>query len=283
MKKFIICLLFITSMPSFAYQEQSLEIDTTAVSKLLSLVNAEAILSVESIKKHYINNDSGGLDIHLQSFYSNLTEEDWQKIEHCSASLNGLNRKVEVIKARLLDISNSSLDRVKIYGIVGAGNTAATANQNGAVLGLELICLVGMEPNKLQQTFESYIAHELVHVLQHRLTKRANFNFNLLEISLLEGSADYIAELLLGNNYILDDDRYDFGSDNAHRLIVDFKVNMLSSKFSPWLYSNIDSMPRDMGYWVGYQIAKAYMENGGTIIDLLTMEDAEVILKRSGI
>ena len=50
MKKFIICLLLITSMPLFAYQEQSLEIGTTAVSKLLRLVNEEATLSEESIK-----------------------------------------------------------------------------------------------------------------------------------------------------------------------------------------------------------------------------------------
>jgi len=219
----------------------------------------------------------------LQSFYSNLKDENWQIIEHCSSSLNGLEKKVRVIKKKLFELSNTSLDNVNIYGVVGAGNTAATANQKGAVLGLELICLQNLTSNELLQTFESYIAHELVHVLQHRFTKRINFDFNLLEISLLEGSADYIAELVLGSNYILDDDRYDFGSVDTRNLIVAFKANMLSSKFSPWLYTDIESMPRDMGYWVGYQIAKAYIENGWTVIGLLTMEDAEEILEKSGV
>lgn len=46
-------------------------------------------------------------------------------------------------------------------------------------------------------TFKNYLAHELVHVTQYRLTKRTDFRFNLLEMALLEGSADYVATLLL--------------------------------------------------------------------------------------
>ncbi|MDT0593743.1 DUF2268 domain-containing putative Zn-dependent protease [Glaciecola petra] len=65
--------------------------------------------------------------------------------------------------------------------------------------------------------------------------------------------------------------------------MADFQATMLSSNFSAWLYSDVDSMPRDVGYWVGYQIAKAYIENGGSIVDLLSMENAEFILRQSGL
>lgn len=166
---------------------------------------------------------------------------------------------------------------------MGAGNTAATASPTGVVLGLELICLEDALKVSLKRTLEDYITHELVHVLQFRLTKRTNFNFNLLEISILEGSADCIAELVAGTAYTLNDKRTEFGLGKNKQLITDFKATMLTSNFSPWLYTDIDSMPRDMGYWVGYQIARKYLNNGGSIVNLLTMENAEVILKKSGL
>ena len=292
MKKILTLLLFSFGLPLYANQSESKSIDTSAVSVLTTLVQDNPALSASIIEERYIDKDAGGLAIlgprlttpeNLQSFYSAKKEDDWSNIQRCTSDLNDLDEKVASIKSKLTTLSNTSLSGVKVYGVVGAGNTAATASPTGAVLGLELICLEDAQKVSLTHTLEDYITHELVHVLQFRLTKRTNFNFNLLEISILEGSADYIAELIAGAAYSLDDKRTEFSIGKKKQLITDFKAVMLSSNFSPWLYSDIDSMPRDMGYWIGYQIAKAYVENGGSIVDLLRMENAEVIFKKSGL
>lgn len=65
---------------------------------------------------------------------------------------------------------------------------------------------------------------------------------------MLEGSADYVAERVLGNAYRLDDERNEYGIKNADKLISDFKTSMLSNQYSPWLYTPLESMPMDMGY-----------------------------------
>lgn len=292
MKKILTLLLFSFGLPLYANQGESKSIDTSAVSVLTTLVQDNPALSASIIEERYIDKDAGGLAIlgprlttpeNLQSFYSAKKEDDWSNIQRCTSDLNDLDEKVASIKSKLTTLSNTSLSGVKVYGVVGAGNTAATASPTGVVLGLELICLEDAQKVSLTRTLEDYITHELVHVLQFRLTKRTNFNFNLLEISILEGSADYIAELIAGAAYSLDDKRTEFSIGKKKQLITDFKAVMLSSNFSPWLYSDIDSMPRDMGYWIGYQIAKAYVENGGSIVDLLRMENAEVIFKKSGL
>jgi hypothetical protein len=291
--KNILALVFISFFaPLHADQGESKSIDTSAVSDLITLVQANPTLSSSIIKEHYIDKDAGGLAIlgprlttpeNLHSLYSAIKGDDWSNIQRCASYLIDLDEKVASIKSKLTKLSNTSLSGVKVYGVVGAGNTAATASPVGVVLGLELICLEDAQKVSLKRTLEDYITHELVHVLQFRLTKRINFNFNLLEISILEGSADYIAELIAGTAYTLDDKRAEFGLGKNKQLITDFKATMLSSNFSPWLYTDVDSMPRDMGYWVGYQIAKAYVENGGSIVDLLSMENAVSILRQSGL
>lgn len=292
MKNILALLLISFSLPLYANQEESKSIDISAVSDLTTLVQANPVLSASILKERYIDKDTGGLAIlgprlttpdNLQSLYSTIKEDDWSNIQRCASYLNDLDEKVASIKSKLTKLSNTSLSGVKVYGVVGAGNTAATASPTGVVLGLELICLEDAQKASLKRTLEDYITHELVHVLQFRLTKRTNFNFNLLEISILEGSADLIAELITGTAYTLNDKRTEFGLGKNKQLITDFKATMLTSDFSPWLYTDIDSMPRDMGYWVGYQIARKYLKNGGSIVDLLTMENAEVILKKSGL
>lgn len=292
MKKILALLLISFSLSLSANQDESKSIDISAVSDLITLVQANPALSASILKERYIDKDAGGLAIlgprlttpeNLQSFISAIKEDNWSNIWRCASYLHDLDEKVASIKSKLTKLSNTSLSGVKVYGVVGAGNTAATASPVGVVLGLELICLEDAQKVSLKRTLEDYITHELVHVLQFRLTKRTNFNFNLLEISILEGSADYLAELIAGATYTLNDKRTEFGLGKKKQLITDFKATMLSSDFSPWLYSDIDSMPRDMGYWIGYQIAKAYIENGGSIVNLLSMDDAEAILKKSGL
>ena len=56
--------------------------------------------------------------------------------------------------------------------------------------------------------------------------------------------------------------------------------------FSGWLYSSQEGRPNDLGYWMGYQITKAYFEKKSNKIeavrDIMTIKDFKGFLDESG-
>lgn len=267
-------------------------IDISAVTRLIEIKNASPELPAQLLEEQLLANDAGGLILlkgsfqtveNLQQFYTSLDKEDWVAIQQCSEQLKTLKPEFDAIRAELSELTDVPLHDVRVFGVIGAGNTAATASPATIVLGLEMICATSNDPTKTALTLENYMAHELVHVIQYRLTKRTNFRFNLLEISLLEGSADYVASLLMGDEYVLDDARNEYGEEDGQTLLQSFEPAMQQYDYAPWLYTPMESMPMDMGYWVGYKLADAYIKNGGTLIDLLTLDDAIGIYERANL
>lgn len=292
MKKVFTSILGMAALLTNTYVSASDTIDTSAVTQLLELRKTSPSLSAQMLDDELLASGTGGLAMlrgriqnadNLQRFYTSLSKNDWVRLEQCAASLNTLEDEFDALKAKLTELTGVSLKGVKAYGVVGAGNTAATASPKAIVLGLEMICDAAENSADFALTLENYLAHELVHVVQYRVTNRTNFRFNLLEISLLEGSSDYVAELLLGNNYILDDARSEYGNKKDNTLLKSFEPVMLSYDYAPWLYTPVEDKPMDMGYWVGFKIAEAFMENGGTLKELLTLDDAEAIFAKAGL
>lgn len=264
-------------------------IDTSAVKKLIELKNSSPLLTIVALDEQLLASDAGGLSMlqgrfknteNLRSFYAALSDKDWKLLKQCEVLLSSLEGEFSRLKVQLTEITNVSLNDVKLYGVVGAGNTAATASPSNIVLGLEMICESDNKA-KMRQILNNYMTHELVHVVQYRLTKRTDFRFNLLEISLLEGSADYISDMLLGDEYVLDDARNLYGDKNVATLMKSFESTMLTNHYRPWLYTPIETMPMDMGYWVGAKLAEAYIKNGGSLLSLLALEDASAIFAKS--
>ena len=85
----------------------------------------------------------------------------------------------------------------------------------------------------------------------------------------------------LGDEYILDDARNLYGDKNVTTLMQSFESTMLTHDYRPWLYTPIETMPMDMGYWVGAKLAEAYIKNGGSLLALLALEDAGDIFAKS--
>lgn len=292
MKKVFTSILGMAALLTNTYVSASDTIDTSAVTQLLELRKTSPSLSAQMLDDELLASGTGGLAMlrgriqnadNLQRFYTSLSKNDWVRLEQCAASLNTLEDEFDALKAKLTELTGVSLKGVKAYGVVGAGNTAATASPKAIVLGLEMICDAAENSADFALTLENYLAHELVHVVQYRVTNRTNFRFNLLEISLLEGSSDYVAELLLGNNYILDDARSEYGNKKDNTLLKSFEPVMLSYDYAPWLYTPVEDKPMDMGYWVGFKIAEAFMENGGTLKELMTLDDAEAIFAKASL
>ncbi len=169
---------------------------------------------------------------------------------------------------------------------VGRGKTGGTANASGVMIGLETLCAFDfMEPDP-EDRFVYVIAHEYAHV-QQPAAQVEDPDATVLTAALIEGAAEFVGELISGSvsyrhlitatkgrekaletAFLADKDRKALGSD--------------------WLYNGrgTPERPGDLGYWVGYRIAKAYYQRAAdkraALRDIIEMSDAKTFLAKSG-
>ncbi|HNQ59459.1 MAG TPA: DUF2268 domain-containing putative Zn-dependent protease [Bacteroidales bacterium] len=129
------------------------------------------------------------------------------------------------------------------------------------------------------------IAHETIHHLQ--VNARLD-NYDLLNRSLFEGAADFIAWLLTGvrgNAYL-----YDYGISHEKELWMKFKKDIEAGvNTDNWMY-NFDrvenDLPPDLGYFMGYRIVEAYfnkcLDKHQAVLDIIEMKNPEEFFKKSG-
>jgi uncharacterized protein YjaZ len=169
---------------------------------------------------------------------------------------------------------------------VGRGKPVGVADSSGVMIGLELLCATTwMNPN-LEDRFVHTIAHEYAHV-QQALAAPEMYDDStptVLEASLVEGAAEFTAELVSG----------DIGNSNLHEttrthekeIETAFVADEGSQDLSKWLYNSTLTKPGDLGYWVGYRIAKAYYQHATdkrrAFREILQATNAKDFLAKSG-
>jgi len=178
-----------------------------------------------------------------------------------------------------------------VYFIIGLGMFGGRPEQQGPNLFIGGEVLANEKPDWAV----SIVLHEYVHTLQ-----KQSYNA-LLAHCLNEGACEFIAELInqkslresYPNGYI------DFGYTNEKAVWKDFKKYVPSNekgKFFDWLYGaegrNLNGKKvKDLGYFMGYRICKAYYENAKdkkqAIKDIIEMdvssdEKAREFLIKSG-
>lgn len=130
----------------------------------------------------------------------------------------------------------------------------------------------------------SLVAHELVHTQQ---PSGDNENQSLLSQAITEGSADFIATLILGeqsmNNAI-----FRYGERNEEELWEEFSADIKAKKGfeeTDWFYDYNSDRPADLGYYLGYKITEAYYQNASdkkqAVKEIMEMEDAVEFLTAS--
>lgn len=170
--------------------------------------------------------------------------------------------------------------------VVGRGKPVGVADASGVMIGLEALCAVQwMNPN-LEDRFVHVIAHEYTHV-QQALQSPVIYNKDkptVLEASLVEGAAEFTAELISG----------EIGNSNlkistkGHEKEIEsaFVPDEDKTDLSAWLYNGSMEKPGDLGYWVGYRIVKSYYEHAAdkrkAFREILQMSDAKAFLAKSG-
>lgn len=161
-----------------------------------------------------------------------------------------------------------------VYFVIGAYNSGGTFNRNGLFIGAEM--------QKDIDNIPHIVAHELVHFQQKNWVN----NPNLLRQSLVEGSADFIGELISGKH--INPAAQSYGESHRENLCREFVARMDSTDFQDWLYgvSGKDDRPNDLGYWMGYKITQGFFNKSTNkkkaIRDILDIKDPMVFLKESG-
>lgn len=163
-----------------------------------------------------------------------------------------------------------------IYFLVGRMNSGGTSTDAGLMIGMEMSV-------NAPDSLPFLVAHELIHFQQKGQST------NLLGQAFIEGSADFIGELISGG--LINVDQHAFARGREAEILQRFRAECHGTDNSAWLYdaatAALRQWPRDMGYWVGYQIARGYYDAAPdkrvAIRELLEATDFEEIFRRSGV
>lgn len=172
----------------------------------------------------------------------------------------------------------------KIYFTIGILKGGGTVINGNLIIGSELassdkfvyfseLPKNHQERMKVNSGIIFLTTHELVHTQQNL---NNSYKSNLLGNCLKEGSADFLAELIL--NKKVEAPYIDFGMKNQCEIWEEFNKEMYGHDFENWLSNtaNIKDRPADLGYFIGYVITKNYYENSlnkkQAIKEILTLD-----------
>jgi hypothetical protein len=184
-----------------------------------------------------------------------------------------------------------------VYFVVGALNSGGTSVPAvGLVLGAEMFSVppnidaipMGRFNKQILHGIDRIppvVVHELTHFNQHDADPKA-----LLDSALIEGSADFVSQLVDGNN--VDSSQWTFGCAHEAELWTAFSAQMQSADekvVTAWLYSYDPGpigAPPFIGYWLGSRIVQTYYDrrpDKEVALDaILHLTDYRAFLRASG-
>lgn len=189
-----------------------------------------------------------------------------------------------------------------VYFVIGTTSTGGTVGRSGMLIGTEQLssgpdtpldelpewARVTLQVNRFP-TIPRMVVHEAVHTQQGR--RPEGQRNTLLRQALAEGGADFLTDLALGPPNAKGP-RQQYGEAHERAVWLDFKDEMATdSTITTWMYNGRLPFPQnhgatDIGYWVGYRIARAYYERAAdkraAVRELLQLPDAERLLAESG-
>jgi len=168
--------------------------------------------------------------------------------------------------------------------VIGRGKPIAIGSPvTGIQVGLEALCASDFINPDMEDRFVRVLVHEYVHSQQAaELTEKEGLT--VLEVSLVEGIAEFVTELVSGDGAYAYLDPLVAGREAE--IEAAFVPDVDKTDLSAWVYNSTPERPGDLGYWVGYRIAGAYHRNAAdkrqAVADMLRMTDAKAFLAASG-
>lgn len=215
-------------------------------------------------------------------------------------ALTNPNGVVAIIRENYETIESLYPDAVfpPVTFLVGRFSTAGTIRESGILIGSEFYAIDAQTPLAELGAFQRanvhaldsvafVVAHEHVHVLQAHARSGSIGGGTLLQQSLMEGSADFVGELVSGGN--INVQAYEYGIAHEAELWAEFQAEMNGSVVSRWLYNQGSppaGRPGDLGYFIGYRIAQAYYDRAtdkaAALREIIRASNATAFLAASG-
>jgi hypothetical protein len=248
--------------------------------------------SAEQLQRDYLDPGSEGL--HRFARMRNITGARiadaltknpslYANARRCMAVLPQVQRRVEVALGKLIRLyPEARLPPVTIA--VGRGKPVGVGSpQTGVQIGLEALCATDFMNPDIEDRFVYVIAHEYVHVQQAQ-DFTEDKNPTVLSGSLMEGSADFVGELISGSVSYAHLAAMTQGREKE--IETAFVADQDKSDVSDWINNSTPEKPGDLGYWVGYRIVKSYYQRASdqrrALREILEMKDPKAFLARSG-
>ncbi len=274
------------------------EIVTTDIENFwLAYAKAKPDFDPEIFQQHYLNKGTPGLRYFLKTKIksadriSKVIASHPHYFEALKSVTDSIYLMKEPIRQSLVKLKELCPRAIfpPVYMLIGAMNSGGTSSDDGLLIGVDMY---GLTPNtdlsemsdwhravlKPVSEIPHIVAHELIHY-QQRYDQRT-----LLGACLREGSADFVAELISGKH--INHHVHDFANPREKELWLEFREIMNNNDSNGWLYSSVNGRPNDLGYWMGYQITKAYYDNAvdkqKAIDEIFHIKNAEMFLATSG-
>jgi len=180
-----------------------------------------------------------------------------------------------------------------VYFVIGRMNSGGTTSQDKLLIGAEMYGRDAAAPSEELNAWEArvlrdtsmvatIVVHELMHVNQVPL---AGATATVLDQAIREGGADFVAELVTGRN--INDHVHAWANPREREVWQEFRAAMDGRDFGRWFGNSGEAgRPPDLGYYVGYRIAKALYDRSPdkrrAIGEILRGADAPALLAASG-
>jgi hypothetical protein len=212
----------------------------------------------------------------------------YERARDCAATLPNVRERV----SRALERLQALLPQATIAPVtilVGRANSGGTTGAAGVLIGIEMVCSADWMQSNLEDRLVYLIAHEYAHLQQPAADPDIDpldGKHTVLQVSLIEGVAEFLAELTAGSPSNTHLQRWLKGreAETARAFLREAGSNDVRA----WVYNGPGTRqaPGDLGYWAGYRVAKCYYTRAAdkrrAVEELVIMKDPVDILTRSG-
>ena len=250
--------------------------------------------TAEVLQRDYLDHASPGL-AHLAKVRNITAERMAKAIEtrpqiyedarRCAAHLPRAKARLSTALGKLGEIYPQARSPA-VSIVIGRGNPVGVGDTAGVFIGLEALCAwTTPDPNE-EDRLVHVIAHEYVHVQQAAFNAE-NPDDSVLRIALTEGGAEFLGELISGSVAYKHLAAAGRGREAEYEAAFAKDIDQ-KALGSAWVYNGLGTpeRPGDLGYWIGYRIAKAYYANApdkpAAIRDIIELRDEKAFLARSG-
>jgi hypothetical protein len=204
----------------------------------------------------------------------------------CLAALPRIRARLDRTFRQLLDLYPRA-QKPPVTILVSRGKPLAIAGPgHGVQISLEGMCSGNAARylgGDVDDRFVNVIAHEYIHTQQAPALANTE-NLTVLERSLVEGVAEFLGERIAGgvSNVAV----FASAAGREREIESRFAADIDKTELGDWFDNTTAQDVGQLGYWVGYRIARAYYQQArdkrAAIREMIQLTDAHAFLARSG-